>query len=215
MTSADTGTSATDVNEPDGVTEMFERRQQRKARRQGRKPRTLPEPRHPKPPAKDGPADDSETGDSREGVVTSADPEPVAAEPEQVAPSETAEPAPQPAAAAGQAELQPAPEPKQAERETAPAPPEPAAGHSVTSQAVSVPPAAAGTAKAASDAALSWAAAARKQALRLDGLATAVRRARAEGVPSLVLSAALADAEYRAGVALPAEVWAATEDGHG
>lgn len=208
MTSANTDveTSAADVNEPDGVSEMFERREQRKARRRGRKPRTLPEPRHPRPPANEGTAD--ETG-ADDGTVTSDD-------------TEAAEPEPAPAAEAGPSEQEPAvdaaggePEPEQLEAETAPAAPEPPTGHSASGQAVSVPPAAAGTAKAASDAALSWAAAARKQALRLEGLATAMRRARAEGIPPLVLSATLADAEYRAGLPLPPEVWAAAEAGHG
>lgn len=210
MTSADTETPT--AGEPDGIEEMQSRREQRKARRR----RTVPEPHHPRPRSAD-----SETGtaDSNASTDTTA--------PTESEQPEAKRPAPEPEQSPTGPDTPPdepdvtEPDAAAVERteekgpELASAAPDPAAGRPTSGQAVSVPPAAAGTAKTASDAALSWAAAARKQAVRLDGLVTAVNRARAEGVPSLVLNAALADAEYRAGVSLPPEVWAAAEEREG
>lgn len=203
----ETSVPAPEVDAPDGVSEMFERRAQRRAKRDRprRNERTMPAPRHPRPNSTTA-VSDAATGVDRAGAEQdvaggreSAPVQPV--QPEPAAPSEADHHPPDEAAVSTDPANMPTnPEPADATETTSPV--------STGDESV-VPPQAAGTAKTASNAALSWAAAARKQAHRLDSLAASVSQARAEGVPTLVLGAALADAEYRAGQALPAEIWTA------
>lgn len=194
---------------PDGVSEMFERRSRRRAKRERpqRNERTMPAPRHPRPAGKTA-VPDTDTSvesvaDREQNAAATADHEaPVDSEPEATGAADhdsvgEATPAPATPEAVTPVHLDGADAAKS---------PSTVYGDD---ESVMVPPEAAASAKIASNAALSWAAAVRKQAHRLDNLAGSVSQARAKGVPALVLRAALADAEYRAGQALPSEVWAA------
>lgn len=201
--------TAPEVDAPDGVSEMFERRARRRAKRDRsqRNERTMPPPRHPRPasttavPAAGTGVDSAEPDQDATAAAAREPATPV--EPESVATSEHGHDPPGEATVSADSESKPPPDPQAAD----------VAGTTsrvaLGDESVVVPPEAAGTAKTASNAALSWAAAARKQAHRLDSLAASVSQARTEGVPPLMLGAALADAEYRAGQALPPEVWTA------
>lgn len=209
MTSAETHSSSTGGNAPDGVTEMFRRREERKAKSRGRAPRAVPPPMHPRPSASNdtGPKDDG-SGTSENSTSPAQEPKQATGDDKVVSPPEL--PSAEHTSRSG--ERQRAPEPERIKAEKAPAPPKQAARRSMSRQAAPAATGGEGAAKAATDAALSWAAAVRKQAMRLDGLAAAVRAARADGTPALVLGAVLADAEQRAGIALPRELWTEWQD---